>query len=181
MHFSFHDVALCGCSWRKYLPSAICSKYILVQNSKCTFDRLCCSSTFSEPPGRQRFKFCKLLHAVHGGLPIRRYGFCSLINWRALSRQSRLEKSQTCPLQSGAVKSRLNPPLSPAACATVTIRGGLYTSDMSFLQFNFFLTTAMSRCLLSALRDSIAIASRLRCLSKCPTGMLEPGDDDCAG
>ena len=90
-----------------------------------------------------------------------RYGRSSRSKTNARLRHDALEKSHIFPSESGVVRSNENPPRSPAASATVTIRGGEYTSATSFTQFSFFLTTFMSFFTLSSDSDAMALRSSL--------------------
>jgi len=70
-----HELAHRGCSWRKYLPEAICSKYNSMTNlmwrGAATLAR--CMAVGSAL--RASFRACQVENALHAGDPINMYGF----------------------------------------------------------------------------------------------------------
>ena len=127
---SFHDLAVSGCSCRKYRPASSCARSSSHINSMCTMAAVCSRRTTSG----SRFLSLIACHEqkrVQGGDPIRNIGF-SLKNLAlAACRRSAMLKSHGTPNSSVVVRSMEKPGAMPrclsfpAAAATL---GGEYIS-----------------------------------------------------
>ena len=73
---TFHDVALSGCSWMKYLPPSACSRYKLATKSRCTIEAILALFAASLSFDFAVFSDCHVEKSLHAGDPISIYGFC---------------------------------------------------------------------------------------------------------